>query len=174
MYKVAEAANLAGLSKPTAYKYLQCFNSLFASLTEQIGDVTYLSTDGLQLLLHINDLRKNKGLSLAKITEILEDSFNNGNLMGKEGVNDSVKTLKQENELLKQENEFLKERLKQAEERQQQLVTELSDSNQRHDTIVLQFTRQFEQQTKFLEDLRQQHNRKKWWKWWKRTKIFVR
>lgn len=167
-YKVAEAANLAGLSKPTAYKYLQHFNSLFTDLTEQIDDVTYLSVDGLQLLLHINDLRKNKGLSLGEVTEILEDSVNNGNLLGKEGVNDSVKTLQQENELLKQENEFLKERLKQAEERQQLLVNELSESNQRHDTIVLQFTRQFEHQTKLLEDLRQQHIRKKWWKWWKR------
>lgn len=166
-YKVAEAANLAGLSKPTAYKYLQYFNSPFTELTEQIDDVTYLTAEGLQLLVHINDLRKNKGLSLGEIAEILKDSSNNGSHKSKESVNDSVKNLKQENELLKQENEFLKERLKQAEERNEQLVTELSDSNQRHDTIVMQFTRQFEQQTKVLEDLRQKQKRK-WWKWWKK------
>lgn len=166
-YKVAEAANLAGLSKPTAYKYLQHFNSHFNSKTEQIDDVTYLSDEGLQLLLHINDLRKNKGLSLGEITEILSDSNHNGNNRSKEGVNDSVKILQKENELLKQENEFLKIRLTQSEEHNEQLTKELSESNLRHDTIVLQFTRQFEQQKQVLEDLREQNNKKKWWKWWK-------
>lgn len=136
-------------------------------LSKRIDDATYLTAQFLQLLVHINDLRKNKGLSLGEIEQILKDSSNNGGHKSKETVNDSVKTLKQENESLKQENEFLKERLKRAEERNEQLVSELSDSNQRHDTIVLQFTRQFEQQTKVLEDLRQKQKRR-WWKWWKK------
>ena len=69
-------------------------------------------------MLRISDLRKNKGLSLGEVAEILERSPDNGDSTGKEGVNDSVKWIHQENELLKQENEFLKERLKHSEERQ--------------------------------------------------------
>lgn len=129
--------------------------------------MTYLSDDGLQLLLQINDLRKNKGLSLGEIAEALGNSTDNGKRGSKEAVNDSVTIVEKEKDLLKQENEFLKERLKQAEEHSEQLTKELSEANRRHDTIVLQFTRQFEQHNNLLEDLREQSH-KKWWKFWEK------
>lgn len=48
---------------------------------------------------------------------------------------------------LVEENEWLKKRVETLEE-------ELNESRQRSDTIILQLTRQFEEQTKLLEDMR--------------------
>ena len=59
--------------------------------------------------------------------------------------NDIISTLRSENGHLKSEIEFLRARLEQAEE-----------DRQRSDTIIMQLTRQLEQQTLMLEDMRQQ------------------
>ena len=52
------------------------------------------------------------------------------------------------------EIEYLREELSKAH-------SELSEARQRSDTIILQLTRQFEQQTLLLEDMRQQNEQKK-------------
>jgi hypothetical protein len=59
--------------------------------------------------------------------------------------NDIISTLRSENGHLKSEIGFLRARLEQAEE-----------DRQRSDTIIMQLTRQLEQQTLMLEDMRQQ------------------
>ena len=51
-------------------------------------------------------------------------------------------------QFLTEENEWLKKRVEALEE-------ELNESRQRSDTIILQLTRQFEEQTKLIEDMRQ-------------------
>jgi excisionase family DNA binding protein len=54
---------------------------------------------------------------------------------------------------LVEENGWLKKRVETLEE-------ELNESRQRSDTIILQLTRQFDEQTKLLEDLRQKQDAK--------------
>jgi hypothetical protein len=69
-----------------------------------------------------------------------------------------------ENELvaqLRKENQFLQEELRKALETIQQMQQDAAYSQQRSDTIILQLTRQFEEQTKLLEDMRQQNEPKK-------------
>jgi Arc/MetJ-type ribon-helix-helix transcriptional regulator len=83
-------------------------------------------------------------------------------LNGKEqSLNEPLNDVEQRfNEQLKEENERLHQRLEQAMETIQQMQSDFESSKQRSDTIILQFTRQFEEQTKLLEDMRQQQESK--------------
>jgi hypothetical protein len=55
-------------------------------------------------------------------------------------------------------------------QRVETLEEELSEVRQRSDTIVMQLSRQFEQQKLLLEDTRPEKNNRRWWtlfQWWK-------
>lgn len=62
-----------------------------------------------------------------------------------------------DNELVEQlrtENEYLRQQLEEAMKTIKQMQEDSESAKQRSDTIILQLTRQFEEQTKMLEDMR--------------------
>lgn len=56
-------------------------------------------------------------------------------------------------EQLRTENEYLRQQLEEAMRTIQQMQDDSESAKQRSDTIILQLTRQFEEQTKLLEDM---------------------
>ena len=75
--------------------------------------------------------------------------------------NDIIIELKDRIEHQENEIEYLRHELSEARQTIQQIQQDSAESQQRSDTIILQFTRQFEQQTVLLEDMR---NRSSFWK----------
>ena len=62
---------------------------------------------------------------------------------------------------LMDENEWLQQRVEALEKELNESRQQFDEARQRSDTIILQLTRQFEQQTLLLEDMRQQNEQKK-------------
>lgn len=64
-------------------------------------------------------------------------------------------------ERLESEVQYLRDELSKAYASLQAMQQDAAEAQQRSDTIILQLTRQFEQQTKLLEDMRPKDNQKK-------------
>ena len=71
-------------------------------------------------------------------------------------------------EQLETENEYLRKQLEQAMGTIQQMQTDAESSKERSDTIILQFTQQLNEQTKLLEDMRNQKTQGFWARLFKR------
>jgi hypothetical protein len=71
-----------------------------------------------------------------------------------------IAQMQSEIEYLREENRQLRADRQRTDQIIQQMQQDTAEAQQRSDTIVLQFTRQFEEQTKLLEDMRQQEEKK--------------
>lgn len=93
------------------------------------------------------------------------------NLMQVFGKNEEVKLLDKDLtnicQIFQKTIDDLQDQLKAKDVQIECLQSELSDSRQRSDTIILQLTRQFEQQTVLLEDMRNKSS------FWQRLKMGV-
>lgn len=66
---------------------------------------------------------------------------------------------------LKETVDFLKDEIERKNSQIETLQTQLADADERHDTIVLQVTRQLEQSQRLLE-----YRQSPWWRRWRRKK----
>ena len=170
-YRIAEIAEKTGLNKSTVYKYLDHFHAVLKDSILLDNGVKYIDERGLEIFLQIQSMKAHRNMELDDILkQIINMSGDNGHTVDDSGETD-VKTelavAKKQIEMLEQENRYLKERLSEAEISHQhhestiqQMQQDATEAQQRSDTIILQLTRQFEQQTMLLEDMR---NRSSFW-----------
>jgi len=72
-----------------------------------------------------------------------------------------IELLEREGELLEKENEHLRQQVEQLTKTIQQMQTDASSSKERSDTIILQLTQQLDNQTRLLEDMREENKQQK-------------
>jgi len=72
-----------------------------------------------------------------------------------------IELLERGSELLEKENEHLRHQVEQLTKTIQQMQTDAEASKERSDTIILQFTQQLSEQTKLLEDMREENKQQK-------------
>ena len=174
-YKLPEVCSITGLARSTLFKYLSVFGELLEESVYTKDGTKYITQQGLEVIQQIIKMKEQGHQTLKGIKEKLMNSGVIGCHAVHTDVYDAIDPLfdrlKRENERLFEQNQKLfdeRDYFKEQFERTQQLLkdftSELSEERQRHDVIVLQLTRQFEQQTNFLEDLRERQNKRKWWK----------
>ncbi|HIE28734.1 TPA: hypothetical protein EYP66_15760 [Candidatus Poribacteria bacterium] len=178
-YRLQEVCSLTGLGRSTLFKYLSVFGELLEDSVYTKDGMKYITQQGLELIKQIINMKEQGHQTLKGIKEKLMNS----DIIGCHAVHTDVydtidplfdrlkrenERLLEQNQKLKDERDYFKEQFEQTQQLLKDITSELSEERQRHDVIVMQLTRQFEQQTKLLEYIREQQNKRKWWKLWRR------
>lgn len=117
-------------------------------MIEKLTVQEYMRTSGISQATVYRHIKAGK-LTTDKVDDTLYIIINDEN-------NDKNET-QIETELVEQlrtENEYLRQQLEEAMKTIKQMQEDSESARQRSDTIILQLTRQFEEQTKLLEDMR--------------------
>ena len=156
-YKLIEIASITGLSKSTVYQWFKFFQPFFQPFQVKIGKGKGLNKQGLELFQQICIWKEDGNVTLENIKEkLINSGFGEtwkGN--GKSGIEAESDELVR----LGKENQWLKEQLEKANQ-------ELSETRKRQDTIILQLTRQLENQQNLLE----YHQTPFWKRWFRKQK----
>ena len=167
-YRIAEIAENTGIGKSTVYEYLNNFSEAFQPFQTQIGNAKCLTQEGFDLFKQILDWKRRENLTHEQITERLEKQgyiitqkvYGNPGIF-QESYHTEFLILKQKLETVEQEAAYFKAKFEETLQELSESRKDVEQSRQRQDTIILQLTRQLEEQTKLLE-----YHRAPWWKRW--------
>lgn len=167
-YRVAEIAQKTGIGKSTVYEYLNNFPEAFQIFQTPIGNAKCLTQEGFDLFKQILHWKHSENLTSEQITERLEQQeyILSQKKDGKSGIfpesyHTELQYLKQKLQNAQQESEYFKVKFEETLQELSNVRRDAEDSRQRQDVIILQLTRQLDEQTKLLE-----YHQVPWWKRW--------
>jgi len=156
-YKLMEIASIIGLSKSTVYQWMKFFQPFFQPFQVKIGKGIGLNKQGLELFQQIKIWKDDGNTTLEIIRERLgSEGYRPG---WKDAGISGIESESSELMSIREENRWLKEQLEKANQ-------ELSETRKRQDTIILQLTRQLENQQNLLE----YHQTPFWKRWFRKHK----
>ena len=156
-YKLIEIASITGLSKSTIYQWFKFFQPFFQPFQVKIGKGKGLNKKGLELFQQIRTWKDDGNITLENIKDkLINEGYGES---WKDNGKSGIELRSSELSRLKDENQWLKEQLEKANQ-------EFSEARKRQDTIILQLTRQLENQQSLLE----YHRTPFWKKWFRKQK----